>query len=231
MNRKQSANMWVYGCTLSFSLGFTSIAFGQTDQPSLDDLLDLSPDQPTQDQTTPETPETLPGNENLTESVNEALTASDAADAFEQAVEEMDHVSRRLGRSFDPGVETQRMQESIMRKLDQVIEAAKQQSSSGGGGSSQPREQDQGSQSLAQQGQPSGGEPQPAGQQASSGQAGVTTPIKPEMQDSALEQLRKEWGVLPPRVREELSDGLRERFSPLYRRMTEAYYKALAEQE
>lgn len=234
MNRKQSASMWVHGCAVCCALSFTWVASGQTDQPSLDDLLDLSPDQPAPDQPTRQTPKPESPSEttrNPGESLNEALTMSDAADAFEQAVEEMDHVSRRLGRSFDPGVETQRMQESIMRKLDQVIKAAKQQASSGGGGSSQPREQDQGSQSLAQQGQPSAGEPQPTGQQASTGQAGVTTPVKPEAQDSALEQLRKEWGALPPRVREEISDGLRERFSPLYRRMTEAYYKALAEQE
>src|SRR5690606_25951073 len=104
-------------------------------------------------QPAPESPDQQPGNENLTESVNEALTASDAADAFEQAVQEMDSVSRRLGRALDPGVETQRMQESILRKLDQVIKAAKEQSSGGGGSSGQPREQDQGGESVAQQGQ------------------------------------------------------------------------------
>ena len=234
MNRKRTTRVLFVGGALACALGFACAAFGQADQPSLDDLLNLSPDEPTPNQPAPESPAQQPGNENLTESVNEALTASDAADAFEQAVREMDSVSRRLGRALDPGVETQRMQESILRKLDQVIKAAKEQSSGGGGSSSgQPREQDQGGESVAQQGeaQQPGGQPQPGGQQASTGEAGVTTPIKPETPDTAIEQLRKEWGVLPPRVREELSDGLRERFSPLYRRMTEAYYKALAEQE
>lgn len=204
------------------------------DQPTLDDLLDLTPEKPTETESgepSDDEPVTEPG---LAESVGEALTASDAADAFEQAVDEMDRVSRRLGRSLDPGIETQRMQESILRKLDQVIKAAKQQQSGGGGGGSgQPRDQDQGGEQLAQQNQngAASGQPQPNGQQASTGEAGTTTPIEPENQDSAIEQLRKEWGVLPPRVREELSDGLRERFSPLYRRMTESYYKALAEQE
>lgn len=233
MNRKRTTRVLFVGGALACALGLTCAAFGQADQPSLDDLLNLSPDEPAPSQPAPESPDTQPGNENLTESVNEALTASDAADAFEQAVQEMDSVSRRLGRALDPGVETQRMQESILRKLDQVIKAAKEQSSGGGGSSGQPREQDQGGESVAQQGQAQqqGGPPQPGGQQASTGEAGVTTPIKPETSESAIEQLRKEWGVLPPRVREELSDGLRERFSPLYRRMTEAYYKALAEQE
>lgn len=232
MNRKRTTRVLFVGGALVCALGFAYAAFGQADQPSLDDLLNLSPDEPAPSQPAPETPDARPGNENLTESVNEALTASDAADAFEQAVQEMDSVSRRLGRALDPGVETQRMQESILRKLDQVIKAAKEQSSGGGSSSGQPREQDQGGESVAQQGQAQqGGQPQPGGQQASTGEAGVTTPIKPETPDTAIEQLRKEWGVLPPRVREELSDGLRERFSPLYRRMTEAYYKALAEQE
>ena len=232
MNRKRTTRVLFVGGALACALGFACVAFGQADQPSLDDLLNLSPDEPAPSQPVPENPDTQPGNENLTESVSEAMTASDAADAFEQAVQEMDSVSRRLGRALDPGVETQRMQESILRKLDQVIKAAKEQSS-GGGSSGQPREQDQGGESVAQQGQAQqqGGQPQPDGQQASTGEAGVTTPIKPETPDTAIEQLRKEWGVLPPRVREELSDGLRERFSPLYRRMTEAYYKALAEQE
>ena len=105
-------------------------------------------------------------------------------------------------------------------------------SGGGGGGSGEPKDQDQGGKKLAQQnGEAGTGEPTGSGQQASTGAAGMGRPIDPEGQDSAIEQLRKEWGILPPRVREELSDGLRERFSPLYRRMTEAYYKALAEQE
>lgn len=233
MNRGRTTRGLLIGAAVICALSVAGSVLGQANQPSLDDLLDLAPEDPAPNQPAPENTDTQPGNENLAESVGEALTASDAADAFEQAVQEMDTVSRRLGRSLDPGVETQRMQESILRKLDQVIKAAKEQSSSGGGGSSQPREQDQGGSELAQQGeaQQQSGQPQPGGQQASTGQAGVTTPIKPEAADTAIEQLRKEWGVLPPRVREELSDGLRERFSPLYRRMTEAYYKALAEQE
>ena len=220
-----------------FGLGIPGIALGQADQPSLDELLDLAPSEPvTVEPGTPDTPDTDKSvkpdpAESFSESVDEAISDANAADAFEQAVQEMDRVSRRLGRSFDPGIKTQRMQESILRKLEQVIEAAKQQSS-GGGGSGQPQDQDQGAEQLAQQNsEGEGGKPTGSGQQAGTGEAGATPPIDPENQDAAIEQLRKEWGVLPPRVREELSDGLRERFSPLYRRMTEAYYKALAEQE
>jgi hypothetical protein len=221
-------------CVVMLSgLGFAGIAVGQADQPTLDELLDLPSGEPVKVETDSDTSTAPDRDESLNESIGDAISASDAADAFEQAVGEMDLVSRRLGRSLDPGIETQRMQESILRKLDQVIKAAKQESSGGGGGGSgEPQEQDQGGEQLAQQdGKASGGEPTGSGQQPSTGAAGTGSPIDPENQDSAIEQLRKEWGVLPPRVREELSDGLRERFSPLYRRLTEAYYKALAEQE
>ncbi len=216
-----------------FGLCFTGVVMGQADQPSLDDLLDLSPSEPIVDDGVPDQSNPADPDESINESVEQALSATDPADVFEQAVDEMGLVSRRLGRALDPGVQTQRMQESILRKLDQVIEAAQEQSSSGGGGGSgEPRDQDQGAQELAQQKPSAGsGQAQAGGQQASSGAAGSGTPDTPDMQDTPIEQLRKEWGVLPPRVREELSDGLRERFSPLYRRMTEAYYKALAEQE
>ncbi|GAB4195755.1 MAG: hypothetical protein Kow00105_09960 [Phycisphaeraceae bacterium] len=231
----QSAQLCVKALLVGAVFSLVTLAQAQADQPTLDELLDLTPSQPAVDsleQPASETPST-DTSETLTESVTESLREADAADVFEQAVMEMGQVSRRLGRSFDPGIETQRMQESILRKLDQVIAAAKEQGQSGGSGSSgQAQSQDQGGQSLPRQGRPrAGSSPHPGGQQASTGQAGVTDPIDPETPDTAIEQLRREWGALPPRVRDELTDGLRERFSPLYRRITEAYYKALAEQE
>ena len=229
------------GCVITaICLTVVSGVCAQADQPTLDDLLNLTPEEtqvvPGEESTAPADPidpDTSETQNDLNDEIERALSVSDAVDAFEQAVNEMDDVSRRLGRALDPGIETQRAQESILRKLDQVIEAAQDQSSSGGGSSSgKPRDQDQGSKDLAQQQAGAGGQQaQPGGAQASTGAAGTGTPINPETEDTPIEQLRKEWGELPPRVREELSDGLRERFSPLYRSMTEAYYKALAEQE
>ena len=217
----------------SACLCFVGYALAQAGQPSLDDLLDLSPSGSAVTEPGEDNPPTADPGEGLVESIQRTLSASQAAGAFEQAVQEMGEVSRRLGRALDPGVDTQRMQESILRKLDQVIESAKQQSSSGGGGgSSQSRGQDTGGDELAPQQSASGGaEAQAGGQQASTGAAGSGSPQDPEAQDSAIEQLRREWGALPPRLRDELTQGLRERFSPIYQDMTEAYYKALAEQE
>ena len=41
----------------------------------------------------------------------------------------------------------------------------------------------------------------------------------------------REWGNLPPRVRDELQQGLSEPFSSIYERLTEQYYQRLAEEE
>ncbi len=214
-----------------------ALTSAQADQPTLDELLNLAPADESATTETGNTGEVNPDEgEDLAGSVEQALSASAAADAFEQAVLEMDQVSRRLGRSYDPGIQTQRMQESILRKLDRVIESARQQQPPSGGGSGssgKPRDQDSGGEQVAKQGSSASGQDQPqdGGQQASTGGASSGSPQDPTLQDKPIEQLRREWGVLPPRLRDELSEGLRERFSPLYRRMTEDYYKALAEQE
>jgi hypothetical protein len=45
-----------------------------------------------------------------------------------------------------------------------------------------------------------------------------------------MESVREGWGGLPPRLRDELSEGLGEEFSPVYESLTESYYRRLAEQ-
>lgn len=46
----------------------------------------------------------------------------------------------------------------------------------------------------------------------------------------SMEELREgEWGNLPPRLRDELAESLGETFNPVYRSVTEAYYRRIAE--
>ena len=45
-----------------------------------------------------------------------------------------------------------------------------------------------------------------------------------------LAETRDQWGDLPPRLREQLIQGMRERFSLIYRSLTEDYYRCLAEE-
>lgn len=220
-------------------------AHGQ-DQPTLDDLLDLTPtpEQREGSDQLPDTSRDQPAPVELDANVQRLLTGEQAADAFEQAVAAMDDVSLRLGRDLDAGLDTQREQEQILAKLDQVIAAAREQQSSSSGSSSgssssssSARQQDagsgtpSGSMTPGQQGQAQG---QPAGNQAAGEHAGDASPgqvgeVRPG--EGPLEELRKEWGSLPPRLRDEISEGLQERFSPVYRSLTEQYYKRLAEEQ
>ena len=221
-----------------------SHAYSQ-DQPTLDDLLDLSPapaqaegsDQPADAASGEPAPVELDAN------VQRLLTGEQAADAFEQAVAAMDDVSLRLGRDLDAGLDTQRKQEQILAKLDQVIAAARQQQSSSSsssgssGSSSSARQQDTGSGTPSEsmtQGQQDQSQGQPASARSAGENAGQASPgqvgeVRPG--EGPLEELRKEWGSLPPRLRDEISEGLQERFSPVYRSLTEQYYKRLAEEQ
>ena len=45
-----------------------------------------------------------------------------------------------------------------------------------------------------------------------------------------LEEGRVEWGRLPDRVRDLIRQGRRDRISSIYRRLTEQYYRRLAEE-
>ncbi|MEM8739616.1 MAG: hypothetical protein AAGG38_14230, partial [Planctomycetota bacterium] len=57
---------------------------------------------------------------------------------------------------------------------------------------------------------------------------GQVGPVAPG--SGPMEEVRREWGDLPARLRDELSNGLDEPYSPVYRDLTEAYYRRLAEE-
>ncbi len=218
----------------------TGVAYPQ----SLDELLDLDPapktEPTTEPATTPAEDPAAPAADEKTELEKQLAAmrekaAADykaAANALESAVQEMDDVAKRLSQGHDPSVETQRIQEQIISKLDQMIEAAKQQKQQqSSSSSSSPSNSDSQSQQQAEQSSPGQSSPgQPQGNQAHQG--GVSPGSVTNIGDTLkpLEELKQEWGQLPPRLRDELSEGLGERFSPVYRLMTEAYYRRLAEE-
>ena len=149
------------------------------------------------------------------------LTGAELADAFIQAADLMDETATRLEMTGDTGLVTQRLQEDILRKLDQLIEAAKQQQqqrSSSRSASSSPGTQPQRQQQAnrASDGENRGQVNPPARQEG---------PLMPGGAGDA-----STWGALPARVREALSQGQTGRFSALYRSLTEAYYRRLAEE-
>ncbi len=206
---------------------------GEDQQPTLDDLLNLPRGQQQPAEETPAEPEDKTP---LERSVEKRLTAEEAADLFKQLIRDMDDVADRLGVKHDAGLATQRKQEEILSKLDQVIATARQQQQQGGGGGG-------GSQQQARQQDPGAGDPAAQQNQQGEGQAGEQAGAGENQdnfspgnvragdnEDRAMNENRVEWGSLPPRLRDELQQGFGERFSPIYRDLTEAYYKRLAEE-
>ena len=164
------------------------------------------------------------------EELREVLSPREAGEALGQAVNLMERVASRIEEGDDLSLSTQRLQEDILRKLDQVIESAQNNQQSGGGSSSsqssssssqqQPNQQQQEGQSQqqGQEGDGSGQEQMPGG--SSNAQPGG------EVAPNGVS-----WGALPQRVRDALSQGISDRYSELYRSITEQYYRALAEDE
>ncbi|NCF38744.1 MAG: hypothetical protein GWP75_01340, partial [Planctomycetia bacterium] len=59
-----------------------------------------------------------------------------------------------------------------------------------------------------------------------------TQPPPPESTtlEGVLDESQVEWGSLPPRVRDLITQGMRDQMSQLYRSLTEAYYRRMAEE-
>lgn len=205
---------------LSAALCTAAAAQEPPEQPTLDELLRITPRQPEQPATNGEGVELDP-------SVVRRIEGEDLTDQFRMAMAEMREAAERLGSKLDVGLPTQRIQESVLTRLDQVIEEAKrQQQQKGGGGSSQGQPQQRESGSAQNTGQP-----QPGGSSANqTGAAGSGQPPAGTDTEGAMQEGKAEWGSLPARLREELLEGLNERYSDIYRDLTEAYYRRLAEE-
>lgn len=187
--------------------------------PSLDDLLGL----PKQDPASKRPPAVDPAQADL----ERKLSMAEAAEEFRQAVQLMGETADRIAVSRDTGLVTQRLQEDIVRKLDQLIKAAEQQaqqsrrsrSSSSQNNNRNPQQQP--AQQQGEQNEPGNrenrGETNPPGR--------VEGPLNPELAARGAA-----WGALAPHVRDALIQGQGEVFSAFYKRITEAYYRKIAEE-
>ena len=200
-----------------------------------------APDQPAPDQPALETTVRVPTLDELlglkepgrgaapedTGDLEDALSPEKASEAFTKAVDLMERASDRLDAARDAGITTQRIQEDALRSLDQIIASAQQQqqssqSSGGGAGAS-------GSPGSAQPDQRTSASGASAAPGTQSGDAGPR-PGSGEVVRSGRARSAAQWGDLPPRLREALTQGLDNPYSRLYKRLTEAYYTRLAEE-
>lgn len=200
-------------------------------QPTLDELLGLPksppPDKPTNESGKPAdvAPDGGVKDPNQAE-LDDLLAGKQIADAFSQAVSLMGDASKRLGGANDPGIDTQRIQEDIIKKLEQVLDGMQQQQQQQSSSKSKQQQRQ-----TPQQPQSSQKSQQQASQPSQGDNRTETTP--PGLQQGALkptlEGARAAWGSLPQRVRDMLLQGSGDRFSAKYQAMTEAYYRKLAE--
>jgi hypothetical protein len=208
-------------------------------QPTLDELLGIKPaapegakgEQPGGETPKGEQPKTEGGDDPSKADLNRRLTGKELSDAFEQAVALMGDASTRLVTQKDPGLDTQRVQEDALKRLDQLISSLQKQSQQQQQSSSSSSQKNQDSKSSPQQQkkQPS----KPSSSETKQGD-GMQNHDGPTLQEGKLnpqlESARAAWGSLPARIRDMLMQGTEDRFSARYKQLTQEYYKRLAEE-
>ena len=213
--------------------------------PSLDDALGIGDGKPAD-----QPPSTI----------EESLSGAKPRDILQSALDDMAR-SAQLLEAKEAGLPTRRAQQSVVRKLDERIATARRmqeqqqqqhQQQAGQAGGAQPRRNRQGGQEQDQSSgeQPGRDEPRPGaddqsrrragdrdgngrpqGQRADAGAQEPPEAVDPTDDMAQFDESRAEWGRLPPRVREAVRQGLRDPMSAAYRRLTQDYYRRLAEEQ
>ncbi|CAN0452055.1 unnamed protein product, partial [Ectocarpus fasciculatus] len=137
-------------------------------EPSLDELLGLEPTPTAPENTTSESPATSDTDPSVADDIAESLQGPALTESFEFAVAEMGQVADQL-ESTQVGLPTQRLQQRILDRLDQLVAAASSSSppsssSSSGQGEPQPSDGDN------QQNQPGEGQANQPGDAQQPGQ-------------------------------------------------------------
>ncbi|GAB5496630.1 MAG: hypothetical protein Phyf2KO_17100 [Phycisphaerales bacterium] len=186
--------------------------------PTLDELLGLDNDSESADEESSEKTDATDA-----ELDRQLDTDKPIADEFLEAVGLMHESATRLSGQSDTGVVTQRLQEDILRRLDELIDRAGEQSSSSSSSSSEEQQEQR---------------QQPNQQSRDENQANINenqdTTNPPGGQDARLGAQATldgaRWGNLPERLRDALLQGSSDSYSSLYKSMTETYYRRLAEE-
>ena len=211
-----------------------------SDEPSLDEALGLGG---------AKKPADAPGKDDLERSLGEAKPR----DLLGAAIDDMKRSAQLLDNK-ESGLPAQRAQTAAVKKLDELIAAAQrmrqqQSQSSQSSQSGQQSQQQQGS--NAGKDKPKDGndrpdgkqgeqpKPGPGGKQQQDGQRGTQqgdananeppSAVDPTKDLAQLDETRTEWGRLPARVREAVRQGMRDPMSAAYRKLTEEYYRRMAE--
>lgn len=200
--------------------------------PSLDDLLDLEDDDGEDggdalDFENPVGGELEPADETGAAELEKALRGEGSqGEPFVEAVAFMDDAAKRITGAGDLSLNTQRIQEDAIDRLEKMIAEARE---------SQQQQQQQSSSSSSQSQQQTPDQQEKTEQREQTGRGNNDNELTPPgAQEAELNPVvaaaQAAWGALPERVREALVQGSAEEFSSLYRGLTEEYYQRLAEE-
>ena len=191
------------------------------------------------------------------EKLESGLDEKTLNDLAEAAIKDIQLAQRLVSQDRDIGIGTQRVQAQALSRLDALIDAAVQfEKSASQKPSKKKSKKDKSESKPGDEKKPGGSEqqengqpkPSPSNQSKSVGsetnkgddrdkndQSGdkINPPEFEDAQlesDSNLEEGRSEWGHLPQRIREIMSQSRRDRISALYQKATEAYYRRMAEE-
>lgn len=147
----------------------------------------------------------------------------------------MDRSKQLIARRDLTGSAT-KVQQQVIADLDELIrQAEKQCQDCQGGGEKKPGEKQQSQRSKPKPGgkkgaskKPSGKPSQQAAQQSSVRMGAAEGEIDPKQ--LSAEAMKKVWGSLPERLREQMLESSTDEFLPEYREEIEEYFKQLAEE-
>ncbi len=155
------------------------------------------------------------------------------APAIERATEGMRASRVKLTMQFDTSDETQKIQEGVVRDLEEAIkEAWESQQKSPSTTTSKSDASDQQRRRKGEQtssAQDASAQPAEANQPREKDGATRGKPTKGAPARGVLDELRRGWGRLPARDRDEVVQGFDQDYLRKYREWIERYYRALAD--
>ena len=149
-------------------------------------------------------------------------------DVMARIMRHMASAARMLDVRFDPGAETQSTQRRALNLLDEAIAqaAARRRPRSSQGQSSHPDKRTAPDQADSQENRRTDAQSQ-SGASAKTGSPRKGDATGVEAVHGRFKETRRAWGMLPQRDRDEVIQGIEERFLERYRKLIEDYYRAL----
>jgi TolA-binding protein len=141
--------------------------------------------------------------------------------------QQMQQVQGLVGKA-ETGEKTQQLQAGIVARLDELLKAARQKQQCKGGQSSSKEAAPR--QSSAQPPPKTPGQGKPKSPKTAKAQPGKPGGYRPNMAEMN-EVLKRVWGELPEREREQMLELPVEEFLPKYELLIESYFKRLAEEQ